>query len=148
MVLWYQGTNPGPVPTYIKYVDYFAQATGVTFPSPAGAWKGAHGLLERATAAGVAMTPEPRGLHLRVLLHSAIEMAARLGLTSVAEGMETLEDWALLRRYGCNMGQGWLIGKAMPAAELPAWLRQHRQRLPTLRAARTTAPVTEHGALR
>jgi len=86
--------------------------------------------------------------HLRVLLHSAIEMAARLGLTSVAEGMETLEDWALLRRYGCNMGQGWLIGKAMPAAELPAWLRQHRQRLPALRAARTSAPVTEHGALR
>lgn len=77
--------------------------------------------------------------HLRVLLHSAIEMAGRLGLTSVAEGVETTQDWALLRRYGCNVGQGWLIGKAMPAEDLPGWLRQHRLQLSKLRSARATS---------
>lgn len=73
--------------------------------------------------------------NLRVLLQSAIEMAARLGLTSVAEGVETMEDWALLRGYGCNLGQGWLIGRALPGPELPNWLREHQHRLAALRAS-------------
>ena len=50
----------------------------------------------------------------------------------VAEGIETLEDWRLLQRYGCNVGQGYLIAKPMPASELPSWLRSHKQRLPEL----------------
>lgn len=71
--------------------------------------------------------------NLRVMLHSAIEMARGLGLTTVAEGVETMQDWALLRGYGCDLGQGWLIGKAMPADALPAWLREHPSRLADLR---------------
>ncbi len=71
---------------------------------------------------------------LRAILQSAVEMAGRLQLTSVAEGVETMEDWRLLQGYGCTIGQGWLFGRAMPAAELPAWLKQHAQRLQQLRA--------------
>lgn len=78
--------------------------------------------------------------HLRVMLQSSIEMASRLGLTSVAEGVETLDDWAWLHRYGCDVAQGWLIGRALPGDELPAWLRSHQTRLPTLRAAKPSRP--------
>ena len=81
--------------------------------------------------------------HLRVMLESALDMARRLDVVSVAEGVETLEDWRLLQQLGCDLGQGWLIGKAMPSADIPEWRRQRRQQLPQLRAApRRVAPAT------
>ncbi|MFT7772816.1 EAL domain-containing protein [Roseateles sp.] len=80
---------------------------------------------------------------LRVMLQSSIEMAARLGLTSVAEGVETLEDWIWLQRYGCNVGQGWLIGRALPGDQLPAWLRGHQTRLARLRTVHPVHPPVD-----
>ena len=71
---------------------------------------------------------------LQVILHSAVDMANQLGLTSVAEGVETIEEWRLLQRYGCTLAQGWLIAKAMPGEEIGPWLKQHRTRLQELRA--------------
>lgn len=72
--------------------------------------------------------------NLGVILESALDMAKRLDLVSVAEGIETLEDWRLLQRCGCAVGQGYLIAKPMPACEVSAWLRSHRMHLPQLRA--------------
>jgi EAL domain-containing protein (putative c-di-GMP-specific phosphodiesterase class I)/ActR/RegA family two-component response regulator len=71
---------------------------------------------------------------LQVILHSAVDMANQLGLTSVAEGVETIEEWRLLQRYGCTLAQGWLIAKAMPGEEIGPWVKQHRTRLQELRA--------------
>jgi EAL domain-containing protein (putative c-di-GMP-specific phosphodiesterase class I) len=51
----------------------------------------------------------------------------------VAEGVETMEDWRLLQDFGCSLGQGYLIGKPMPANELPLWLKGHHRRLGELR---------------
>ncbi|XAH24779.1 EAL domain-containing response regulator [Xylophilus sp. GW821-FHT01B05] len=65
---------------------------------------------------------------LQVMLHSALDMAQRLELPTVAEGVETLADWRLLQQLGCTAGQGWLIARPMPAQELPTWLTTHRQR--------------------
>jgi EAL domain-containing protein (putative c-di-GMP-specific phosphodiesterase class I)/FixJ family two-component response regulator len=65
----------------------------------------------------------------RVILGSAIEMADRLGVTSVAEGVETLEDWRLLQVLGCAVAQGYLIAEPMPGAELPDWLKAYRPRM-------------------
>jgi EAL domain-containing protein (putative c-di-GMP-specific phosphodiesterase class I) len=59
---------------------------------------------------------------LQVILRSAIEMASQLGIETVAEGVETLQDWRVLRQYGCKLAQGWLLAKAMPGAELEDWL--------------------------
>jgi EAL domain-containing protein (putative c-di-GMP-specific phosphodiesterase class I)/CheY-like chemotaxis protein len=85
-----------------------------------------------------------RRQHLRVMLESALDMARRLELVTVAEGIETLEDWRLLQQFGCSVGQGWLIAKAMPAEAMNEWIRQHRTRLRLLRAeARSVAtPVS------
>jgi EAL domain-containing protein (putative c-di-GMP-specific phosphodiesterase class I) len=78
------------------------------------------------------------GAHLRknsrVILQSAIALSRRLELVTVAEGIETLEDWRLLQEFGCMVGQGYLIGKPMPAAALPQWMKSHNSRLHELHA--------------
>ena len=76
----------------------------------------------------------PERESLQVILRSALDLANRLGLVAVAEGVETLEEWRLLQQFGCTMGQGWLIGKPMPATEIGSWLRTHRGQLDSLRA--------------
>jgi EAL domain-containing protein (putative c-di-GMP-specific phosphodiesterase class I)/ActR/RegA family two-component response regulator len=77
------------------------------------------------------------GVHERetvqVMLRSALDMAKRLGLNTVAEGVESLQDWRLLQEYGCTFVQGWLMAKAMPALELPVWAREHEERKQALR---------------
>lgn len=82
--------------------------------------------------------------HLQVILRSALEMAHQLGLVSVAEGIETLQDWRLLQTLGCQIGQGWLIAKAMPGDDLLPWLRSHRQRLATLRGEPADLAAATH----
>jgi EAL domain-containing protein (putative c-di-GMP-specific phosphodiesterase class I) len=64
----------------------------------------------------------------RVILRSALEMADRLGVASVAEGVETMEDWRLLRDLGCAVAQGYLIAKPMPGAEMRDWLQAYPRR--------------------
>lgn len=58
----------------------------------------------------------------QTILRSALELARQLSLVSVAEGVEAREDWELLVRLGCDMVQGWLIAKAMPAPQVLDWL--------------------------
>lgn len=66
---------------------------------------------------------------LQVILRSALDMASELGLETVAEGVESVEDWHLVRQYGCTMAQGWLLAKAMPADQFEPWVHQlHSQR--------------------
>ncbi|HUA23537.1 MAG TPA: EAL domain-containing response regulator [Steroidobacteraceae bacterium] len=72
---------------------------------------------------------------LQVILRSALEMANQLGIETVAEGVESLQDWRLLRQYGCKLAQGWLLAKAMPGGELESWLPTLQRRRPELQAA-------------
>jgi EAL domain-containing protein (putative c-di-GMP-specific phosphodiesterase class I) len=58
----------------------------------------------------------------RAVLESAIEMGHRLDVRTVAEGVESYEDWDLLRALGCDLAQGYLIGRPMPASELWQWI--------------------------
>jgi EAL domain-containing protein (putative c-di-GMP-specific phosphodiesterase class I) len=59
--------------------------------------------------------------HLRTILESSLELARKLKLKSVAEGVETEEDWSLLRELGCDTAQGYLISKPLPEEELWPW---------------------------
>lgn len=65
----------------------------------------------------------------RVVLQSALEVANRLKLSVVAEGVETLEDWRLLRIYGCSTCQGWLFAPAIAGEEIPGWSAANLARL-------------------
>ena len=51
-----------------------------------------------------------------------IALAHSLSLTLVAEGVETDAQLAFLRQYGCEVYQGWLFAKALPASDLTARL--------------------------
>lgn len=49
----------------------------------------------------------------RIVVKSSIDMARELNVKSVAEGVETQEDWDMLKNMGCNMAQGYFIAKPM-----------------------------------
>ncbi|MEZ5500575.1 MAG: EAL domain-containing protein [Steroidobacteraceae bacterium] len=57
-----------------------------------------------------------------------IAMAHRLGLKVVAEGIETLEQLAMLRLQGCDMVQGYFVARPMPAEQCTAVLQAARSR--------------------
>jgi diguanylate cyclase (GGDEF)-like protein len=56
-----------------------------------------------------------------VIVQSTIDMGHKLGLKVVAEGVESPETWGRLARLGCDVAQGYLIGRPMPADEFQHW---------------------------
>jgi diguanylate cyclase (GGDEF)-like protein len=54
------------------------------------------------------------------IVETIIDLAHNLGLRAVGEGIETEEAYRLLAASGCDYGQGFLMGRPMPAAELSA----------------------------
>jgi diguanylate cyclase (GGDEF)-like protein len=59
----------------------------------------------------------------RKLVHAMIHLAHNLQLHVVAEGVETPEQLQLLRGYGCDQVQGYLISRPLPLPELVAYLQ-------------------------
>ena len=55
-------------------------------------------------------------------VRSIVQLAANLGLVTVAEGVETAEDWIVLRDLGCDIAQGHLFSPPLPADEATACL--------------------------
>ena len=60
----------------------------------------------------------------RKLVHAMINLAHNLNLEVVAEGVESEEQLALLRGFGCDQVQGFLVSKPLPIGELMAYLLQ------------------------
>jgi diguanylate cyclase (GGDEF)-like protein len=61
-----------------------------------------------------------------VIVSSTIELGHNLGLKVVAEGVENAAVLARLAALGCDVAQGYLIAKPMPAAELQSWERSRQ----------------------
>lgn len=54
-----------------------------------------------------------------------VGLSQKLGVESVAEGVETLEQAGFLRGLGCSIAQGYLYARPMLTDQLVEWLRQH-----------------------
>jgi len=61
---------------------------------------------------------------LQALLGTSVTMAKRLKLKSVAEGVETEQDWQTVSRLGCDVAQGFFIGRPMPHGDIVGWYRE------------------------
>jgi EAL domain-containing protein (putative c-di-GMP-specific phosphodiesterase class I) len=57
------------------------------------------------------------------LVHATMMLIENLGMTSVAEGVETTAQAAILQSVGCRLGQGWLFGMPGPLSALDPVLR-------------------------
>ncbi len=57
-----------------------------------------------------------------VILQSSLEIASRLGLRTVAEGIETREQWDLLQGLGCDLAQGYFMSAPMAPEAVPGWV--------------------------
>ncbi|WP_419761529.1 EAL domain-containing protein [Aeromonas jandaei] len=66
------------------------------------------------------------------IIESSIELARKLGLKSVAEGVEDELTWQQLAKLGCDVCQGFFSARPMPRSELQEWHRTWQERLPTL----------------
>lgn len=58
----------------------------------------------------------------RVLIEATILMAETLGMSTVAEGIETEEQASLMKALRCGKGQGYLFSKPLTASELAGWI--------------------------
>jgi EAL domain-containing protein (putative c-di-GMP-specific phosphodiesterase class I) len=56
-------------------------------------------------------------------VHSLVDLARRLGVVVVAEGVDSAEGCALLAEWGCDQVQGHYLARPMPASALDEWLR-------------------------
>jgi diguanylate cyclase (GGDEF)-like protein len=62
------------------------------------------------------------------IVQCVIELAHRMELRVVAEGVESARQLATLRRLGCDEVQGHVVGKPLAAAEVVPWLIAHADR--------------------
>ncbi|WP_374581734.1 putative bifunctional diguanylate cyclase/phosphodiesterase [Pseudoduganella sp.] len=63
------------------------------------------------------------------IVQSIIALARALSLQTVAEGVETEAQRALLQDQGCDAMQGYLVARPLPAADFAAWLRAYNRNL-------------------
>ncbi len=68
------------------------------------------------------------------IVRSTIELGHNLGLTVVAEGVETDHEMEELRRFGCDAIQGYLCSRPMAAEAFRGWLAGRRDRPAGVRA--------------
>jgi diguanylate cyclase (GGDEF)-like protein len=71
------------------------------------------------------ITNMPQDEQDRAVAQSIIDLGHRLGLSVLAEGIETEETWSQLARLGCDQGQGYLLARPMPAELIEGWVTAH-----------------------
>jgi PAS domain S-box-containing protein len=77
------------------------------------------------------VTSMVRQRHSRKIVAAVVGLGQSLGLTTVAEGVETDEQAEMLMWLGCDIGQGWLFGRPEPAEDLPSVLSAPRKGIST-----------------
>ena len=55
------------------------------------------------------------------VVEAIIALGKAMGLEVVAEGVETAQQYKIVRRLGCDLAQGYFIARPMTAAQLWEW---------------------------
>jgi EAL domain-containing protein (putative c-di-GMP-specific phosphodiesterase class I) len=58
------------------------------------------------------------------IVKSSISLAHDLKVKVIAEGIETRKQYDLLKQWGCDGGQGYLIGRSMKGIDATQWLKE------------------------
>jgi len=66
-------------------------------------------------------------LSSRAIVEATVDLAHRLGLKVVAEGVETQDSYDLLRSIGCDAAQGYLLARPLAASALTKWIADRDQ---------------------
>jgi PAS domain S-box-containing protein len=80
----------------------------------------------------------------RKIVYAVMGLCQTLGLTAVAEGIETESQLEMLRSVGYTSGQGWLLGRPAPAEQISGMLRERASES----IADSVARIAEQVALR
>jgi diguanylate cyclase (GGDEF)-like protein len=98
--------------------------------------------LDRSFVAGMALNPGDAAI-----VEAVVRLGQALGLEVVAEGTETGDQLAALRSLGCDLAQGYYLGKPQEAAEISALLAAQTAQPRDIRAPRS-ADLTVRGGTR
>jgi diguanylate cyclase (GGDEF)-like protein/PAS domain S-box-containing protein len=78
------------------------------------------------------VTDLPANRDSAAISRAIIQMGQSLGLTVMAEGVETAAQCEFLAAQGCDEVQGMWVGAPLPASEFEAWVRARAERNPDL----------------
>jgi len=68
----------------------------------------------------------------RLIIQAVTDLAHGLGLTTTAEGVETIEQLRLIRELGCDCVQGYLVSAPIQAQALKSWIQKFRRAWPAM----------------
>jgi EAL domain-containing protein (putative c-di-GMP-specific phosphodiesterase class I) len=63
----------------------------------------------------------------RAVVEASLELARKLNLSVVAEGVEAVEEWQMLAELGCTYAQGYLISRPVPGDQLAEVIARWRR---------------------
>lgn len=72
--------------------------------------------VDRAFVSGVAKDEIARSI-----LEASVKLAKRLSMVTVAEGVETVEDWNFIASLGVDQAQGYYLSRPLPPEAVPDW---------------------------
>jgi EAL domain-containing protein (putative c-di-GMP-specific phosphodiesterase class I) len=68
----------------------------------------------------------------RLIIQAVTDLAHGLGLTTTAEGVETIDQLRIVRELGCDYVQGYLVSQPLAPDALKSWLKKFRKAWPAL----------------
>jgi len=74
----------------------------------------------------------PQSRDSRLIIQTVAELARGLGLTTTAEGVETIDQLRIVRELGCDFVQGYLVSPPLEASALKPWTGKFRRAWPAM----------------
>ena len=74
----------------------------------------------------------PSSRDSRLIIQTVAELAKGLGLTTTAEGVETIDQLRIVRELGCDFVQGYLVSPPIEASALKPWTSKFRRAWPAM----------------